>query len=117
MAWRGGDFSTLFNAAGQQVTIYDPLTVNTSNGNRQPFAGPKIGPPLDALQAVMLSRMLSAFLSSMPSEAADTEPAISISLCEARVSFVPHLRGPISKKLIRRGVADSGIRNRNAQVI
>jgi hypothetical protein len=38
-------------------------------------------------------------------------------LCEARVSFVPHLAGRIRKMLIRRGVADSGIRNRNAQVI
>jgi hypothetical protein len=47
----------------------------------------------------------------------DTEPAISRSCVKARVSFVPHLGGLILKMLIRRGVADSGIRNRNAQVI
>jgi len=35
---------------------------------------------------------------------------------EALVSFVPRLEGQIRKKLIRRGVADSGIRNRNVQV-
>src|ERR1039457_6457154 len=31
---------------------------------------------------------------------------------KARVSFVPHLDGLVWKMLIRRGVADSGIRNR-----
>ena len=36
---------------------------------------------------------------------------------EALVSFVPHLEATDFKALIRRGVADSGIRNRNAQVI
>jgi len=36
--------------------------------------------------------------------------------CEALVSFVPRLEGLIRKLLIRRGVADSGVRNRNAQV-
>jgi hypothetical protein len=30
---------------------------------------------------------------------------------------VPHLAGRFWKMLIQRGVADSGIRNRNAQVI
>ena len=36
--WRGGDFSTLFNAQGQQVVIYDPLTTQ-KDGTRTPFAG------------------------------------------------------------------------------
>ena len=35
----------------------------------------------------------------------------------AVVSFMPHLHRRDRKTLIRRGVADSGIRNRNAQVI
>ena len=35
----------------------------------------------------------------------------------ARVSFVPRLEAADGQMLIRRGVADSGIRNRNAQVI
>jgi hypothetical protein len=35
----------------------------------------------------------------------------------ASVLFVPHLGGVIWKMLIRRSVADPGIRNRNAQVI
>src|ERR1017187_8266056 len=39
-------------------------------------------------------------------------------LCEKRcVSLVPQLGGRFWKMLIRRGVADSGSRNRNAQVI
>jgi len=41
MDWRTGDFSTLFNAAGQQVSIYDPLTT-LANGTRTPFAGNRI---------------------------------------------------------------------------
>ena len=36
MAWRTGDFSTLFNAQGQQVLIYDPLIV--PHGDRKPSA-------------------------------------------------------------------------------
>jgi len=39
------------------------------------------------------------------------------SVGETLVSFVPRLDRLICKMLIRRGVADSGIRNRNAQVI
>lgn len=39
--WRQGDFSTLLNAQGQQVTIYDPLTT-LADGTRQPFAGNRI---------------------------------------------------------------------------
>jgi hypothetical protein len=35
----------------------------------------------------------------------------------AIVSIVPHLDRQILQMLIRRGVADSGSRNRNAQVI
>jgi hypothetical protein len=38
MAWRTGDFSTLLNAQGAQVGIYDPLTT-INDGTRQPFAG------------------------------------------------------------------------------
>jgi hypothetical protein len=39
--WRNGDFSTLLNAQGQQVLIYDPLTT-AADGTRQPFAGNRI---------------------------------------------------------------------------
>src|SRR5205085_10959468 len=34
--WRKGDFSSLFNAQGQQVVIYDP-TSTQPNGTRTPF--------------------------------------------------------------------------------
>jgi hypothetical protein len=37
-AWRKGDFSSLLNAQGQQVVIYDPTTT-TAAGTRSPFAG------------------------------------------------------------------------------
>lgn len=40
--WRQGDFSTLYNAAGAQVQVYDPLTVDRTTGKRQPFAGNRI---------------------------------------------------------------------------
>ena len=40
-AWRGGDFSTLQNAQGAQVAIYDPLTTQ-ADGSRQAFAGNRI---------------------------------------------------------------------------
>lgn len=36
--WRGGDFSTLRNAANQQVAIYDPMTTQ-ADGTRQAFPG------------------------------------------------------------------------------
>ena len=39
--WRTGDFSTLLNAQGQQVVIYDPLTT-ASDGTRQAFPGNRI---------------------------------------------------------------------------
>jgi hypothetical protein len=39
--WRGGDFGTLRNTAGNLVSIYDPLTTNSS-GNRQTFANNRI---------------------------------------------------------------------------
>ena len=38
MEWRTGDFSTLYNAAGAQVAIYDPLTTK-ADGTRTQFAG------------------------------------------------------------------------------
>jgi hypothetical protein len=41
MDWRTGDFSSLLNAQGQQVLIYDPLTT-AADGSRQPFAGNRI---------------------------------------------------------------------------
>jgi hypothetical protein len=41
---------------------------------------------------------------------------VSVTVSETRVSFVPHLERLIWKMLIRRGAADSGNRNRNAQV-
>ncbi len=37
-AWRKGDFSSLLNAQGQQVVIYDPTTTQ-ANGTRTPFPG------------------------------------------------------------------------------
>lgn len=40
-AWRQGDFSTLRNAQGAPVLIYDPLTTDAA-GNRQAFAGNRI---------------------------------------------------------------------------
>ncbi len=43
MAWRSGNFSTLYNAAGAQVLIYDPLTT-ISDGTRTPFAGNVLPP-------------------------------------------------------------------------
>jgi len=52
MEWRQGDFSTLYNAQGQPVTIYDPLTTDKS-GNRQPFAGNRI--PASLLDPVALN--------------------------------------------------------------
>lgn len=39
--WRGGDFSSLLNAQGAQVTIYDPLTT-APDGSRTPFAGNRL---------------------------------------------------------------------------
>ena len=41
MEWRSGDFTTLYNAQGQQVLIYDPLTT-TRDGLRQPFSGNRL---------------------------------------------------------------------------
>jgi len=41
MAMRTGDFSGLYNAQGQQVLIYDPLST-AANGSRQPFPGNRI---------------------------------------------------------------------------
>jgi hypothetical protein len=47
----------------------------------------------------------------------DSRWRAAIRVVKALVSFVPHLERLIWKMLIRRGVADSGVRNRNAQVI
>ncbi len=41
MEWRTGDFSNLYNAQGQPVTLYDPLTT-TREGLRQPFPGNRL---------------------------------------------------------------------------
>lgn len=41
MEWRGGDFSTLYNAAGQQVLIYDPFSTRP-DGTRTPLVGNRI---------------------------------------------------------------------------
>lgn len=38
MAWRTGDFTTRYNAAGQMVVIYDPYSTQ-ANGSRTPIAG------------------------------------------------------------------------------
>ena len=38
VAWRNGDFSSLFTANNRSVQLYDPLTAD-ANGRRQPFAG------------------------------------------------------------------------------
>jgi hypothetical protein len=49
MEWRGGDFSTLLNAQGQPVILYDPLTTD-AQGNRQPFANNRI--PADRISPI-----------------------------------------------------------------
>lgn len=41
MEIRGGDFTQLFNAAGQQILIYDPWTTR-ADGTRTPFPGNRI---------------------------------------------------------------------------
>ena len=41
MEWRNGDFSTLYNAQGQKVIIYDPISTK-ADGTRTPFADNKI---------------------------------------------------------------------------
>jgi len=41
MEIRGGDFTQLFNAAGQQILIYDPWTTR-ADGSRTPFPGNRI---------------------------------------------------------------------------
>jgi hypothetical protein len=51
MEWRNGDFSTLFNAQGQPVLIYDPTTTN-AQGIRTPFGGNRI--PQNRLNPVAL---------------------------------------------------------------
>lgn len=52
MEWRQGDFSTLYNAQGQPVLIYDPRTTNAA-GDRQPFPGNKI--PQSQLDKIALN--------------------------------------------------------------
>jgi hypothetical protein len=47
--WRTGDFSTLRNAQGQPVLIYDPTTT-LADGSRRPFADNKI--PADRINRV-----------------------------------------------------------------
>lgn len=44
LAFRNGDFSSLVNATGQPVTIYDPSTTTTVNGvaTRSPFANNQV---------------------------------------------------------------------------
>lgn len=42
-AWRKGDFSSLLNAQGQPILIYDPTTTQ-ANGSRTPFTGNVIPP-------------------------------------------------------------------------
>ncbi len=51
---RGGDFTNLFNGAGQQITIYDPLTTKP-DGTRTPFSGNKI--PADRLNPVAVNAL------------------------------------------------------------
>lgn len=58
MAWRSGDFSTLYNAAGAQVVIYDPLTTK-SDGTRTPFAG-------NILPSARLAKMATESLKYYP---------------------------------------------------
>src|ERR1017187_8066232 len=63
----------------------------------------------------------SALTSSVPVRPFSFSPAITANapffVRSAYVSLVPQLGGRFWKMLIRRGVADSGSRNRNAQVI
>ncbi len=55
---RRGDFSQSFNAQGQLVVIYDPLTGDANGNNRQPFAGNVI--PAERMNNV--SRAITQFL-------------------------------------------------------
>jgi hypothetical protein len=55
MAWRQGDFTTLLNAQGQQVTIYDPYSTR-ADGTRTPIVGNRIpASQIDPLAARVLS--------------------------------------------------------------
>jgi len=60
-AMRGGDFSQVRNAAGQLITIYDPLTTRTVNGAivRDAFPG-------NVIPADRLSPVAKAMLAAMP---------------------------------------------------
>ena len=60
-AQRSGDFSQVRNAAGQLVTIYDPLTTRTINGAivRDPFPG-------NVIPADRISPVARAMLAAMP---------------------------------------------------
>jgi hypothetical protein len=66
-AMRGGDFSQLRNAAGQPITLYDPLTTRTVNGVivRDPFPG-------NLIPANRLSPIARAMLGAMPLPGAGT---------------------------------------------
>ena len=55
MTWRGGDFSTLYNASNQPVLIYDPLTVDKATNRRQPIAGNKI--PTNRLSPIAVNAL------------------------------------------------------------
>ncbi len=55
MEWRGGDFSTLFNAVGQQVLIYDPYSTR-ADGTRTPIDRNVIPPSqIDPVAKAVLS--------------------------------------------------------------
>ncbi|NWF84378.1 MAG: TonB-dependent receptor [Bryobacteraceae bacterium] len=74
MAWRSGDFSTLYNASGAQVLIYDPLTTK-NDGTRTPFAG---------------NRLPSSRLAKMATEALRYYPApTSAGVGPARIQNYP----------------------------
>ncbi|MDZ4800112.1 MAG: TonB-dependent receptor [Bryobacteraceae bacterium] len=69
MPMRTGDFSGLFNAQGQQVLIYDPLTT-VANGSRQPFPGNRI-------PEARISQIAKSVFSYYPAPtAAGTGPAL-----------------------------------------
>jgi len=65
-AWRNGNFSTLRNAQGAQVEIFDPLTTQT-DGSRTPFPG-------NVIPANRISPVASAALKYLPGPTAAGDP-------------------------------------------
>jgi hypothetical protein len=61
---KAGDFSQSFNAAGQLVVIYDPLTGDANGNGRQPFPG-------NVIPASRINGVTSKMLSYLPNPTRD----------------------------------------------